>query len=352
MADRSTLAVPPKSDESIHSMILRLAPLFMVNVSDFVRFALNVAGAMHIVATRIEALWRMAEIAGWNAAEIESRKIEPTSAGIMIYQREVPHEWIDLRVRRVAPGVLASDEIPFHRISWHPYPIECDLASGEVLIDRCPQCDAILGWSDVETVYRCGACEFDLRKQQPTYVPEDRLLLARGLHSFLDGTAATLPLQIQALDDISKAYAMEWLAFFVDLPLGRCLRPSCNNAAGGLAEVRRWPQSFDEVMTRFLSSTSFAPSLVPRGRMISKLTEAIERAGTPALRHLVLDRAIQELGKSTLSDVVASDRIFGRERDVRKFAVPRTYDPSLREVLRIDSTRAIQSATSLRPRAS
>lgn len=321
-------------------------------VADFVRYALNVAGAVHIVATRIEALWRMAELAGWNAAEIENRKLEPTSAGMMIYQREVPEKWIDLCARRVAPGVLASDEIPYHRISWHPNPIECDLSTGEVLIDRCPRCDASLGWSNIDAVFACGACEFDIREQRPTYVPADRLLLARGLHAYMDGTADPLPAQIDALDDVSKAYAMEWLAYFVDLPIGRCLRPSWNNAALGLAEVRRWPQSFDEVMTRFLSSTFFAPSLVPRGRMISQLTEAIERAGTPALRHLVLDRAIQELGKSMLSDAVVSDRIFGRERDVRKSSVPRTYSPSLRERLRIDSTRVIQSATSLRPRGS
>jgi hypothetical protein len=349
MVDKSILTVGPKADESIHSMILRLAPLFMVTVSDFVRFALNVAGAIHIAATRIEALWRMAELAGWDAADIEHRKIEPTSAGMMIYQREVPHEWIDLRARRIAPGVLASDEIPYHRMPWHANPIECDLSNGEVLIDRCPKCDASLGWSNIETVFACGACEFDLRGHSPTYVPADRLLLARELHAYLNGTAGRLPSDIEALDDVSRAYAMEWLAFFVDLPVGRRLKPSCNNAPFGLVEAKRWPKGFDDVMTRFVSSAPLVPGLASKAQMVSQLIEAIQRAGTPPLRQLFLDRAIRVLNESPLSEVAASNRVFRQQRDIRASEGARSYSMSMGEFLRIDSMRAIQSATSRRP---
>jgi hypothetical protein len=352
MPDNSVLARGPRDDESIPSIVLRLAPLFMVNVVDFVRYALNVFGKLQIVPTRIEALWRLAELTGWDPMELEKRKIEPTHAGFTIYRREIPAEWIDLGARRVAPAVLAADETPYHRFSWQAGPLECDLSSGEVLIDHCPRCDANLGWDKIEAVFTCQACGFDVREQKPTYAPADRLLLARELHGYLTRTADPLPEPLDALDELSQAHAMEWLAFFSDLPIGRCLKPSWNNAASGLAEVRRWPQAFDHVMSRFLASASFAPGRVSKGQMIAQLTEAIDRAGTPALRHLLLDRAIRMISSSPLSDIVVSNRIFGRERDVRTSAIPRDYSPSLREVLRMDSMRVIQSATSARPRGS
>lgn len=337
------------ADESVPSMILRLAPLFMVSVADFVRYALNVSGAIQIVSTRIEALWRLAEHVGWEPASIERRKVEPTSAGFMVYDREVPHEWIDLGTRRVAPAVLAADEIPYHRMPWLFDPLECDLESGEVLIDRCPRCDAALGWANIESVFMCAACGFDVREQAPTYVPPDRLKMARDLHAYLEKTADHLPPELEALDDISKAYAMEWVAFFVDLPVGRHLKPSSSNAAMGLAEAKRWPDCFDDVMGRFAAAVPFLPGRPAKAQMIAQLTLAIQRAGTPPLRQLFLDRAIRMLGDSTLSDVVASDRIFGTRREIRTSKPPRSYPFSLGEVLRMDSIRVIQSATSRRP---
>jgi hypothetical protein len=349
MVDRSMLSNGPMADESIPSMILRLAPLFMVSVADFVRYALNVDGAIQIVTTRIEALWRLAELAGWEATSIEGRKVEPTSAGFLVYDREVPHEWIDLSRRRVAPAVLAADEIPYHRMPWHFNPIECDLASGEVLVDCCPRCGITLGWTNVVSVFVCGACDFDVRENRPAYVPSDRLAMARDLHAYLERAADPLPPELDALDDISKAYAMEWLAFFVDLPIGRHLKPSCNNASMGLVEAKRWPDCFDDVMERFSATAPFVPGRAAKAQMIAQLTGAIQRAGTPPLRQLFVDRAIRVLGNSTLSDVVASDRIFGTRRDIRASKQPQSYPLSLGEVLRMDSMRAIQSVTSRRP---
>lgn len=349
MVDRSILSDGPMADESIPSMILRLAPLFMVSVADFVRYALNVAGALQTVSTRIEALWRLAEHVGWDPTNIEGRKVEPTSAGFVVYDREVPHEWIDLGTRRVAPAVLAADQIPYHRMPWLFAPLECDLATGEVLIDRCPGCDTTLGWTNIESVFMCAACGFDVREQTPAYVPPDRLKMARNLHAYLEKTAAPLPAELDALDDISKAYAMEWLAFFVDLPIGRHLKPSSSNAAIGLVAATRWPNCFDDVMERFSTTVPFLPGRAAKAQMIAQLTRAIQRAGTPPLRQLFLDRAIRVLGNSTLSDVVASDRIFGTRRDVRISKSPRSYSFSLSEVLRMDSMRAIQSATSRKP---
>jgi hypothetical protein len=326
----------------------------MVSVSDFVRFALDVFGKLQSVPTRIEALWRLAEIAGWDPAEVEIRVIQPTAAGFVIYQREVPDEWIDLATRRVAPAVLAADPVPYHRFAWQINPIECDLSTGEVLISSCPRCEANLEWNRTASVFGCSECQFDLRDHGPAYVPADRLSLARDLHGYLSGTADPLPAPFDALDDVSTAYAMEWLAFFADLQIGRFLKPSWNNAPLGLAEIRRWPDSFDAVLTRFLreSAAPFTSDRALREQMISLLTEAIQRAGTPPLRHVLLDRAIQLIAKSSLSNVAVANRIFGTQRDIRTSAVPRTYLPSLRELLRMDSMRAIQSATIRRPRGS
>ncbi|MHC2462418.1 TniQ family protein [Bradyrhizobium embrapense] len=349
MLDSTRPSIRPEVGESIHSMVLRLAPLFMMSTNDFVQYALHIAGTIHLVVTRIEALWRMAELAGWNPVEIEARLIERTTAGMMIYQREVPSEWVDLRTRRVAPGVLASDETPYHRISWHVPAIECDLASGEVLVDRCPRCEAILGWSNVESVFACGACEFDIREHKPSYVPEDLLRQARGFHAFLDGTADRLPSQLQALDNISKAYAMEWLAYFVDLPIGRCLKPSFRNAAGGLVEAKRWPESFDHVMDRFLASAPHLMGIGTKAEMVSQLMSAIDRAGTPPLRQILVNRAISILSKSSLSGVTAGSRIFRAQRDIRRSEGAPSQPLSVGEVMRMDSMRAIQSATSRSP---
>jgi hypothetical protein len=343
-----------KPDESAQSVVLRLAPLCLASVEEFLRYALNFFSRLHSLPARIETLWRLAEVAGLDPAIVQEQKIEPTRSGFLIYQREVPADWINLEVRRVAPGVLSADDIPYHRVAWQPNPLECDVPSGEVLLDRCPRCDAFLGWHKIESVAVCGACRFDIRDHPPTFVPSDRLALAQELLEYLHGAADQIPAPFRTLDDISTAYAMEWLAYFTDLPNGKYLRPDFSNAAVGLNELKRWPSSFDEVVTHFLSDSAapFLPGRPSKARLIPLLTGAIERAGTPPLRQVLLDRVIDLLGKSSLSDMAVGDRIFGSQNDIRVSDDRKDHSPLLRDVFRMDSMRAIQSATSLKPRGS
>jgi hypothetical protein len=270
-------------------------------------------------------------------------------------KREVPSDWISPNIRRLAPGVLAADgDTPFHRLAWQLNALECDPTTGEVLIDRCPRCVAYLKWNKIQSITSCGICNFDVRDAAPRFAPDDRRSAARDLHAFVEGIGPPLPEPFGSVDDITACRAMEWMAFFVDLPVGKHLRPTYSNASAGLHSIRCWPSAFDRIVADFLeySAAPHAPGHALKQRLMTILIEAIDRAGTTLLRDILLGRTAMILGKPAAFDTVVHDRIFRRQKDV---CVPKSrkfQTPSFRGALRIDSMRAIQSRTRAKPRAS
>ena len=309
-------SIVPRTDESIQSIAIRLAPLALASTDELLRFGLNHSG-LPLLSTNSPAIDRLSELGGFDGVEMRGRSIEPTERGFHIYKREVPPDWVSIDVRRLAPGALVSDgDEPFHRLAWQLVPLDCDLATGEVLVDRCPRCHSHLKWASIDCVNTCSVCQFDMRENSPRYVPTDRLESARRLHRFLLGTGPTLPKPFDAADDITSCRATEWLAYFLHLPVGKCLRPSCHNAAAGITALHDWPSSFDDTLIELM--TNWASLLAPREmrqrRFIAQVVDAIERAGTTPLRDVLLKRATDTLGTTTSFDQSTYRRIVGTPR--------------------------------------
>jgi hypothetical protein len=349
-------SIETQPGESVQSIAIRLAPFALVSIDEFLMYGLDLLRSkLPSLPAQPHALERLAIIGGFDPVDIRARRIVPTGIGYLMFKREVPSDWISPQIRRLAPGVLAADgDIPFHRLAWQLNALNCDPTTGEVLIDRCPRCVAYLTWNKIQSITSCGVCNFDVRDAAPRYAPNDRRSAARDLHAFVKGIGPALPEPFCSVDDITACRAMEWMAFFVDLPVGKHLRPACSNASAGLHSIRRWPSSFDSIVADFLeyNAAPHAPDHVLKRRLMTILIEAIDRAGTTLLRDILLGRTAMILGKPAAFDTVVHDRIFHPQKDVC-VPTPRKFQtPSLRGALRIDSMRAIQSRTSAKPRAS
>ncbi len=286
-----------RADESIQSLAIRLAPFCLTSVDEFLRYGLGMNTKLSSLPSDVRALERLAEIGGFDAEEVQRRTVKWTSTGYLLYGRKIPHHWVSTNTRRLAPGVLFNDDlIPFHRLAWQVNALECDVETGEALVGQCPRCCATLTWNNIEGIAVCGTCRFDLRKHQPRYVPDAQLEFARELHSYLLCTSACLPAPFDQADDITVCFAMEWFGSIADHRGDKALQPSCKSAAAGLAAIRAWPRSFEKVLRRCAANGS-APSGLDVGRIIPFLVDAIEKAGTSFLRHILLERATKILGE-------------------------------------------------------
>jgi hypothetical protein len=355
MSDALLKSIEPQPGESVQSIAIRLAPYGLVSIDEFLAYGLGMLhGKLPSLPAKANALERLAAIGGFDPADIRARRIEPNERGYLMFEREVPNDWISLMVRRLAPGILAADgDIPFHRLAWQLNALDCDPTTGEVLIDRCPRCAAYFRWNGIPSITGCGYCKLDVRETSPRYVPEDRLSSTRKLQAFMLKTGPALPPPFDDLDDITACRAMEWLAYFVDLPVGKYLRPAYSNASPGLEKLLCWPGSFDAVLTEFLEyARTVEPGHARKRELMTILIEAIDRAGTTVLRDILLTRATTMLGKPGAIYPVVHDRIFRPHKDVCVRTPRKIQTVSLRAALRIDSMRVIQSRTNAKPRAS
>jgi hypothetical protein len=247
---RLVKSIEPRADESIQSIAMRLAPLALVTPRELLRYALDHAAGFPSLSRDTDAVIRLGELGGFAPAEMMSRAMLPGKLGCIILEREVPVDWVSFAVRRLAPGVLRDDgDTPFHRLSWQLAALDCDLATGEVLVHRGPSCGVLLSWSKTERVVNCGCCKFDIRHATSRYGPIDRLSLARRLYQFVLRSGPPLPEPFDRLDDVTACYAMEWLAFFRNSGRsGKALCPSAQDAAFGLEDLYSWPDSFDSAL--------------------------------------------------------------------------------------------------------
>jgi hypothetical protein len=217
---------------------------------------------------------------------MKGRGIISGTIGYIVYRREVPFDWVNLEGRRLAPGVLIDDGgTPFHRVAWQLNALDCDLDTGEALLERCPQCGTILRWGNIESIVNCGNCRFDIRCAPIRYVPADHVSSARKLYAFMLRSGPPFQDSFRGLHDITLCHAMEFLAFFVN----RHLRPSCQNAAAGLEELYSWPGSFDKIV---LEEAELLKQRIGGKRYrYAKLVETIERTSDAPLRRILIARA-------------------------------------------------------------
>jgi hypothetical protein len=60
--------------------------------------------------------------------------------------------------RRVVPGTLAKDPIPYCRTIWQVRAFPFDPRTREAVIDACPECKQLLGWTKSFGVHLCERC--------------------------------------------------------------------------------------------------------------------------------------------------------------------------------------------------
>lgn len=235
-------SIEPHAGESIQSLAIRLAPLALVTPDELLRLGLGHAAGLSSLPTDKSAIDFLADLGVFNLDDARSRGVLPGTIGCVIYKREVPFDWINLEVRRLAPGVLIDDGgTPFHRMAWQLNALDCDLDTGEALLERCPQCGKLLRWSNIQSIANCGNCRFDIRCAPLRYVPADHLSSARRMSSFLLRSGPPLPEPFDHLNDVSVCHAMEWFAYFVSsVSFGKHLRASCQNAGICLINCDIW----------------------------------------------------------------------------------------------------------------
>jgi hypothetical protein len=187
-------SIDTRPDESIQSIAIRMAPLALVSPNELLRYRLDHAAGLASLPTDANAIHRLGELGGFAPAEIMSRGILRGKLGYIVYKREVPLDWVGFAVRRLAPGVLKDDgDTPYLRLGWQLNALDCDVDTGQVLVERCPRCAAFLRWAKIESVVNCGECQFDVRQARTKYVPADRFSLARKFYGFMLRSGPSLP---------------------------------------------------------------------------------------------------------------------------------------------------------------
>ena len=313
--------IKPNPGECIASIAMRLAPCGLVTTRELLRLGLELnENSLAILPERDEAVRRLAVIGGFDIDDLKSRCWRRTDHSAFVLGRELPSDWLVTDRRRVAPGQLAKD----HDDAWIPTlwqigAFPCDPATGEVLIDRCPDCKWPLRWSHTNTVWQCARCNYDLRKAAPRFVPKDVLERATALARYFDGReSASTPID-RWVSGRSIFAAMSWFGHFRELCHNLWLRPSAANALVGYHAVMHWPVSFDEVVYRFLNMACRAERVGPdshwgdiareenwqwgsnpQGAMLRALRTVISRAGGADLRFMLTERAKMLLGFSGL----------------------------------------------------
>jgi hypothetical protein len=303
-------SIDARPDESIQSIAIRMAPLALVSPNELLRYGLDHAAGLASLPTDANAIHRLGELGGFAPAEIISRGILRGKLGYIVYKREVPLDWVGFAVRRLAPGVLKDDgDTPFLRLGWQLNALDCDVDTGEVLVERCPRCAAFLRWAKIGSVVNCGECQFDVRQARSKYVPADRLSLARKFYAFMLRSGPSLPEPFDRLDDPTACHAMEWIAYFANsAAFGKALRPSCQNAIAGLEGLYSWPDAFDRIL---LELNQFRKRGYGHTKKCAWLVDQINRAGNVELRDILLARAAKVLQAPALY-VVADQHRFSQ----------------------------------------
>jgi len=144
---------------------------------------------------------------------------------------------------------LAKDgDHPYVRLAWRFPAIAFDLASQELLINHCPSCGKQLSWYQIQSVYRCQSCQFDLRNCTPVVAPQEFVEATRqlaGSIGLLPGKPLKLAYPFQTNDLPTTMLVLEWCAHFDGLMRLDHTSQTVVNASRGLRVAETWPASLE-----------------------------------------------------------------------------------------------------------
>jgi hypothetical protein len=102
------------------------------------------------------------------------------------FDQPIPWSALERSKRRMAPGRLTKDKVPFLRALWSIRVISCDPTSGERLVNRCT-CGQPLWWRSMHRLLECEACGHDLRTIPAALGSEEQIEVSRfwaSIYSF------------------------------------------------------------------------------------------------------------------------------------------------------------------------
>lgn len=288
-------SIVPFADEAIASIVIRLAPEGLTSVKNFMRNHLDLKEwSVGSVGSLPLAIAELAIVGSFDKADLLRRAWTHHGDKTIFMGRTLPVGWFDPQRRRVAPSMLAHDGAdPWLRNGWLIRGLPCDPTTGETILDRCPKCKVLLGWTNLEKVWQCETCEFDIRLARPTYQPAGVLNMVRELAGFFNGNELPLREPFSSLTDIDILKFMGWFAHFCGLPEQMLLRPSPANAVDGYRALKEWPRTFDGVvsdLTAGLDQVSGSQDILVRTQLMMRFTSTIDRLASDAGRKLVHGR--------------------------------------------------------------
>lgn len=288
-------------DEAIASLAVRLAPMGRIDTDTLLRLHLDMRGqSVSTIATKPNAIAELAALGSFDPERLSMGAWENFKDRTEFLGREFPVGWFVPERRRVAPARLAADgENARIRNVWLVAAMPCDVETGEVLLDRCPACLNLLGWTNLRTVWTCQACDFDLRFAAPRLCPPETFAAAKELASFIFDRGVRLPPPLDELPSLDLLKLCSWLAHVRMLPAELFLGITAKNAPAGFAQVKRWPHSFDETVFDLLGAST-GDDLIEGNVIWSKaaggLLATIDRLSSAKAREVVRSRLAALLG--------------------------------------------------------
>jgi hypothetical protein len=172
--------------------------------------------------------------------------------------------------------------------------------TGEALLDRCPACLNLLGWTKLQHVWSCQICGFDLRSERPRYSPPETFAAADKLARYVIDRRVGLPPPLDDLPCLDILKLASWMAYFRGIPERLFLNVTAKGAAEGFAQLKRWPGSFDAIVVKLLGvSTSddlAGGDVITRSAAAAGVLASIERLSSASAREVVKARLAEVLG--------------------------------------------------------
>lgn len=275
---------------------------------------------------------------------------------LLVGERTTSRDWIRfsgidirrghlVRQRRVAPGSLKIAER--QKAIWALRPFDFDLATGERLLDRCPECKKELGWGRSFGVSFCDKCPsaenplkggVDLRQfTQPSVdISDDRAV--HLISTLIDPEARlrhTLHPDLAVLD----RGELFQLAIKIARPSGnqgwlRSLDVQEIERAG--QALLSWPEAFDELAERELPEGN---SSEPGGRGLDRLQD--DNKLSRRVRLLVKQRRDVRMRKAALRQGAGASELAGRP-----IVLPRArgYRAELKRLASTPGVTAVEAA--------
>lgn len=289
-------------DEAIASLAVRLAPVGKIDIDTLLRLHLDMFSlSVSTIASRPGAIAELAALGSFDLERLSGGAWKIYKDRTEFLGCEFPAGWFDPERRRVAPGVLAADGANARvRNLWLLSAMPCDIVTGEALLDRCPACLNLLGWTKLQHVWSCQICGFDLRSERPRYSPPETFAAANELARYVIDRRIGLPPPLDDLPCLDLLKLASWMAYFRGIPERLFLNVTAKNAADGFAQLKRWPISFDAIVIELIgaeTSDDLAEGdVITRSMAAAGLLASIERLSSASARELVKARLAEVLG--------------------------------------------------------